>query len=327
MAEGSGKKALSWIITFAVVAVCGAVGYQLATRGPADPLLKEQLTPEGGLKSYARTAYDFMTKDIDFNFVKKVVTQDDWTWFQDNYKTLHEDFFNLSGGLHPMEGEAVAKVSVMRRLFSYGPSRYDIEIVNSNVSGNRAEFTVRQVVEYGKMEMKVEVVKEGKYWKMKDYAGARQWIQKERSLLGERKYIPKESLAAEGSRVPLEGEMGMEMPPKSKQPAQPAQPPKPTQAAPQATPDELSLLLSGGAKPTPAQEVPPQQTQTSVDPVAQVDALIQQANQDWQNKRFADALTKATQALEICKKNLGDNHPKTGQVQIMVDAAKKQMGQ
>jgi hypothetical protein len=328
MAEGTGRKSLSWIVTIIVLAVCGALGYNLATRGPTDPTLKEHLTPEGGLKSYAKIAYDFQTKELDFNLVGKVITQDDWTWFQDNYKNLHEDFLNLSGGLHPMEGDAVARISVMRRLFSYGPSRYDIEIMNSNVSGNRAEFTVRQLVEYGaKMEMKVEVVKEGKYWKMKDFGGARQWIQKERSPLGEKKHIPKEALAGDGKSVPTDPEAEMYISSRPAQPVQPIQSPMPTKPPPQATPDELSLLLSGGATPTPAQEIPPQQTQTSVDPVAQADALIQQANQDWQNKRFADALTKATQALGICKKNLGDNHPKTGQVQLMVDAAKKQMGQ
>jgi len=177
--------------------------------------------------------------------------------------------------------------------------------------------------------MKVEVVKEGKYWKMKDYGGARQWIQNERNPLGERTYISKAALAGgEGGRVPPEGEM--EMPARPKQPSQPGNPSQtaqPTQPPPQAMPDELSLLLSGGASPTPAQQISSQQTPSNLDPIAQVDALIQQANQDWQAQRFADALAKATQALEICKKNLGDNHPKTRQVQVMVDAAQKQIGQ
>jgi len=168
MGEGTGKKALSWIISIAVIAVCGAVGYKVATRGPADPTLKELLTPGGGLKAYARTSYDFMTKELDFNMVRKVITEDDWRWFQDNYKNLHEDFLNLSGGLHPMESEAIAKVSVMRRLFSYGPSRYD---------------------------------------------------------------------------------------------------------------DELSLLFSGGASPTPAQQISSQQTPSNLDPIAQVDAAQKQMGQ------------------------------------------------
>jgi hypothetical protein len=85
--------------------------------------------------------------------------------------------------------------------------------------------------------------------------------------------------------------------------------------------------MMGAPSPTPAPIMTQEQLHPGADPISQVDALINQANQDWQVNHYQDALSKATQALEICKKNLGENHPKTSQVQAMVNAAKKQLGQ
>jgi rhodanese-related sulfurtransferase len=232
MTAGSEKsgfaKIMSWVIPGAIVAICAWWGYKLATKGPSDPILKEQLTPEGAMKVYAENASDFLTKDIDFNFIRKVILKDDWDWFQDNYKSFHEDTFNLSKGLHPMEGEAVAKVLVMRRILSSGPHRKDCEIINVNTSGNRSEITLRQLVQQGtKVEMKVEVIKEGKYWKMKDFGGGRQMIQNEKSPLGQRKYVSMNGSSGE-MNDPVTGMYGSAGTNQTSQPPQPP-PPRPDQ--------------------------------------------------------------------------------------------------
>jgi|GEM_PF-5473309 len=336
--KSGGGKIVSWIVTIVILAALGVFAYKKATAPPSDPILIAQQSSEGALKIYAQHADDFLTKDIDFNYIKKCVTKEDYQWFQDNYKRLNEDFLNISGGLHPVTGDALARVKVMRAIVKRGPHRKDIEIIEVNESGNGSEILIRQLASLKtKEEFKVRLIKEGKYWKMRDFGGGRQLVQGDPLPTGKKKYVrdngqpaqaPSEQpqQAAPRAGIPAPGiPPGLAAAQRPQQPA-PQQTPAPTAsprddalAAMQAVMQSAQTPIQTPASQTPALQLSPQEA------AAKVDQLVNQANTDWQAGRLNDALTKARQALELSKKYMGDQHPKTIQVQGMVNAAEKQL--
>ena len=307
MAEKKDKgllpKIISWLFIIVVLAAVGVFAYKQLNKPPSDPVKKEQLTLEGGLKIYGKIAHQFLHQQATFDELRKVIPQDDWDWFQNNYNNLFQDAFDVKSGIHPVEGEALARFSVMQRVLSYGPHREDCRIMEKNISGNHADLVVRQLIDYGNHEdIPIEMFKDGKYWKVRHFGGGRQSVMGEPIPGGRKKFIKK---GTEGAQA------GVVRPPTSSGPA-PQQPP-PQPAAPQGP---LAEPLAGQMAPQPSQQESPE---------VMVDRLIKEAGELWQAKQFNESLKKAKEALALCKEHLGENHPKTQKVQKMVDVANRNL--
>lgn len=411
----------STITTIALIlGIGGAFFYKIFLAKSTDPIKKEQSTPEGAFNIYAKTTYGFLHDQFTFYDIEKCVTKEDYKWFQANYDNLYQDAFKLRSGIDPNEGDAVARISVMRDLIMSGISGSGATVVSSNVQDNRAELTVQFRSDEGDTySTKVQVVKQGRYWKVKDFAGGRQVLEGIHTP-GRVTLVSTGSpgtggpgAGGPGATAPGAGPGGPAaagappgaipgMPPQGQQPAQAAQaappgaqpggpvnpipagapgyPPgtEPVSAAPAAPvpgappaagapqpaagapqPGNLADYMkqigadgagkpaapadyhpippegyqpgfnntgpAGAAAPAAAAPGAPATAQTPLGTVADGDKLMQQARDDWAAGRQADSVAKAEQALAIYKQRLGDNDPKTVQVQNMVTAAKQQL--
>jgi len=336
MGEEKKKSGLvSTILTLVVVlGIAGAFGYKFLVAPPSDPIKREQLTPEGALKVYLKTGYDFLHDQATMYDMQKCITKEDYIWFQDNYNNLHEDTFNLSTGIDPTEADAVARISVMRRLIVGGIGVPDCTISDVNISGGQADLGVGYTVEgYDYSGLKVQLVKEGRYWKVKDFAGGRasvEGIKRPRgSIVMKKTGTPTGSPpTADGAGTQPNGMMGVPPggvtgAPPGAMPPQPALPPGAPPGAPAwPSPSNNAPPAANPATGWPAP--PPGGPGGTAATVEEADGLIQQARDDWSSGRFQDSVAKAEKALAIYRQRLGDADPKTKQVEAMLAAARSQ---
>jgi hypothetical protein len=318
--------------------------------------------------------------------LEKVIPKEDYEWFQNNYSTLFNDAFDLRSAIDPNAGDAVARKSVMRQILSYGPNRESCPVISKKVADNTAEFVVQKRLDDGTLyNCTVNLVREGKYWKVKDFAGGKPyvlgdplddrvfagyeegseaWREHQQELAEQGLPTAPPPGAAPASAPPpgapeIPPEAQMMMAAEMEAMGNPVPTPAPAVAAPAApapTPQmSLSEYLSqvdaqaaqnppasapgaygAGAPPgyqpgfAPAQpaqpgSAAPASAAESDSAIQAIDTLIRQAGEDWAAQRVQDALTKAEQALELCRQNLGETHPKTVEVQNMVNAAQQQV--
>ncbi len=454
MAEREQKSSqMSWITTgVLILGVAGVFVYKFMFATPTDPLRKQQMDPEGGMRAYLATVYGFLTNTKSFYDIEKVVPKEDYEWFQKNYSQYFHDTYNLRTGIDPNEGDAVAKIGVMREIIESGPDREHCEIVSKNIMDNQAELVVRQTMDQdvGYADYKVRLVREGKFWKVKDFAGGKLRIQnieqpgdvtytyKEGKGEGEGTAgasgaagapggpqpgaapgampvagapAPPQAPPPEANLSPISPEAGMVGPVAEPGAGQPvAAPVPPVSAEPAAmgpaSPEGMAPGVVPGAPPAGmvVSAVPPQSVPGGVQPVAtsaakdmaaymkeldaealkatapggqpvrpvgyqpgyapvpagpgvqpavvagpaaagvkapepavatpavpaaltvaDADRLVQQAREDWNARKYQDSLTKAQQALDVYRKQLGDNDPKTVQLQDMVNAGRQML--
>jgi hypothetical protein len=183
----NGQRGRVSVVTILLVLVLiGGVLYGIKNQ-PMAPGAKarsqNQKDPEKALKFYMATVAKFtlMQEGGSFQNVEMVVTKDDWNWFQQNYEAIFKaaDFANISTGANPTEVDALAKRKVLTELIDIGPNREGSEIVSREIGPDKATFVVKKVITPTQsIDQKVEMVKEGKYWKMKDFGGGRQALSK-----------------------------------------------------------------------------------------------------------------------------------------------------
>ncbi len=384
--EKNGSRFTSWILPILIViGIGGAFVYKFVLSGPSDPLRKAQLEPEGGLQMYLKHAYGYLTDASSMYDLEKVIPKEDYDWFQNNYSDLFQDTFDLRSAIDPNAGDAVARKSAMRQILSYGPNRESCPVISKKVADNTAEFVVQKRLDDGTLyNCTVNLVREGKYWKVKDFAGGKPyvlgdplddhvfagyaegseaWREHQQELAEQGLPTAPPPGAAPGvapqqpgaPEIPPEAQMmmaaemqamGNPMPtpaPAVAAPAAPAPTPQVSlseylsqvdaQAAqnpPASAPGAYGAAAPAGYQPGFAPSQPAQPGAAApgsqpASPIETVDELIRQAGEDWNAQRFEDALAKAQQALELCKQHLGENHPKTAEVQGMVNAAQQQV--
>ncbi|MBN1868486.1 hypothetical protein JW916_14485 [Candidatus Sumerlaeota bacterium] len=150
-----------------------------------------QADPEKACVYYLETAYKFIHNEVGGNFddVERAVTKEDWQWYMNNYDRIFKegDSFNVSGATDPNVMAKVARRAVLEQVLESGPNRPDNQIVDRRIGDNNAVLTVRVPLDVTGMidagievpeedtyvDREVEVIKEGKFWKVRGFAGGR----------------------------------------------------------------------------------------------------------------------------------------------------------
>jgi len=164
--------------------------------GPSDdPIRQRQLDPESALTVYIEKADDFRSfvpgpgARVTFADVQKTVTREDWDWYQDKYANIYADAgsdFGITDSIDPTAGETIKRIVSLQGLQSAGPSRKDATIKEIRTNGDKAEAYVIEKdfsvaggsVDYN--QYRIDLIKEGKYWKVKDFAGGRAEVENRR---------------------------------------------------------------------------------------------------------------------------------------------------
>lgn len=315
MAEGSKSKAgsiLSWIVTAVVIA---AAVYQL-TRPTNDPVKIAQATAEGSAKLYLETAYQVIRGTGAIGDIQNVVTKDDWQWFQDNYESLHKkgDAFSLSSAMDPSQAATLGRIVVMKQVLEHGPYG-GCQLLSSKENETDAEFVYRKMDSYGSGQViytdcTLRLVKEGKYWKVKDLGGGRAHLENREGRNDHVERSQAEVKAMEAVGPPAAATAGA---------ARPSAPsPQGAKGPPLAAANAHPGQAAPGQSPTAMPALPPPT-------LAMADQYIASARQFWQVGRFQDAMGAAQKAHDIRSKLLPAGDPRIAEVQAMVDAARKQM--
>lgn len=182
-----GASKIGTIASLAILFFGGLYVFNNAPKSPEEQLQKEnQSDPEKALIYYLRTAYKYIHNEQpggSITDVQRTVTKDDWQWFNDNDAKIFKqlDAVNSGSVLGADQKAAFSRIAVLHSLFDLGPDRPDDRIINRELGPERSVFTVRKIE--GKTDdiytdYKVEVVKEGKFWKVKDFGGARTRLDK-----------------------------------------------------------------------------------------------------------------------------------------------------
>ena len=177
------KGGCSGIIWLVVLAVGGYILISNLLSPPPTELQKLQMDPEAALKHYLQTTHKFkqdpFRKGGQSADVFDCLPKKDLDWFEQNYKTYDSDPFDLGSGINPADADTLARVKALRSLITGGPTREDCEILNKKVEGTKATFEVKQY-SYKTVDgdpiyrnYKIELIMEGKYWKVKDFGGGR----------------------------------------------------------------------------------------------------------------------------------------------------------
>ena len=174
---------------FSLIVIAGLAFYVFNPRESSDEkqLKEKQETPEKALKYYLITAYKYNHNENpggSLSDVQIAVTKDDWEWFNDNAQTIFskEDMLDSAAVLGAEQNASRSRRIAMKTIFSRGPDHPGNEIMNRNLGPDKCVFTVRKKGETHEEyeDYKVEVVKEGKSWKVKDFAGGRNRISREK---------------------------------------------------------------------------------------------------------------------------------------------------
>lgn len=173
-----------WIFTILLIAViAGGMYYYESTKPPKEEDVA-MATAEGSLNYYAATAYHYLQQEqgVKANHVLELLPRDDRDWFENNYKKCVQDPLNLSGGLDPVVAGMAERNIALIHLLNCGPCRKDIEIMSKDIGESRAKFHVRQPMasfadEPQFREFDVEVVKDGKVWRVKGFGGGREMFE------------------------------------------------------------------------------------------------------------------------------------------------------
>ncbi|MEQ8822575.1 MAG: tetratricopeptide repeat protein [Sumerlaeia bacterium] len=205
-------------ILFAVGIFVG-FGWKFFIAPPDDPILQMQGDPQSATRVYLDTAHEFRTGALNFPNVKKCVTEDDWNWFQENADRIYQegDRFNISGGIDPTQAAALARQVILKTMILEGPNQKQAEIVRVEQDGDNAVAIVQQTDSWGgdsqfTANYKVRLRKEGKYWKVRDFAGGRAALEGRSEADDVVRVDPGGAAGPGGGRPPADGGGGGEAP-------------------------------------------------------------------------------------------------------------------
>lgn len=268
MAE-EGKPNIIAKLWFPVVlgAIIGFIGYKFMTREPSEADLAFQ-DPEASMKHYLKTVYgwEHSNDGSGWGDLEEVIPKGDWQWFNDNWEHLFSDPADLAGGLDPNQAKALGRRAAMSSLLDPGPNRLDCAILCKDVGETEATMLLlKDYDEDAGAIVKVKLIKEGKKWKVANFAGGRNRVENTEAD-GDRRYY---SRTSDGQRI-VRGENGEMM--------AIVKPPD-NQPAPAGTEPQLAPYVEGGAvanaqpaapaAPAPAPAAPQPQPGAIAAPVPQ----------------------------------------------------------
>ena len=176
------KSGCGGIIWLVIIIIGGYIFINSVINAPPGEIEAQQMDPESAMMLYLKTAHKFSQdptqKGGTPGLLSKCVPKEDWDWFEKNYKNLDVDMIDLKSGINPQDADYLARIRVLSGLVESGPHRDDSKIVNKRIEGDKAILTVNEFIHTGggegyRTDFEVILVKKGKYWKVKDFAGGR----------------------------------------------------------------------------------------------------------------------------------------------------------
>ncbi len=298
--EGSGKGKLIGNIAFFAFLIGVGVYFAIEMMQPSDDeILSRQLDPASAMTVYLEHADGFIHAQSLAGEVQKTVAKDDWQWLQDNHESIFAkyDAIGLQSAADPTVVMVGGRLAVLKMLLEGGPNRKDSVIVSTTeTSESTADLVVRQKIFYGGgsydyTDYKVRMVKEGKYWKVKDYAGGKQVMEGTRQP-GDAVFRDREEV--EGGAVAN---------------------------AAGGDPAAASAAVPGGQ---PAQPGAPG---AAIATIEQADAAVIEARRAWEAGDAQTAYDEALKAYGFYSTQLGPDDPRTQQTMAMGRKARETLVQ
>lgn len=187
--EGKGGAALkaAGTVVMAILLVGGLIGFTLfgpdsSEKGKLEAKAKEmQATPEGSVRFYMEAAAKYRSgRTHKYSYgVQLAVTKADWKWYQNNYKDLVVDVFDVTSAMDPGTAEAMLRITALTNLLERGVNSTKFIVGKVETNGRVADVAVYQNTGRGAIDLNpayaryITVVKEKRSWKVQDFAGAR----------------------------------------------------------------------------------------------------------------------------------------------------------
>ncbi len=300
--SGGGKGKLIGNIVFFAFLIGVGVYFAIGMMAPSDdPIYSQQLDPESAMIIYLDHADGFIHNASTAGNVEKTITKGDWDWLQDNHEQIFadRDAIGLGSAADPTVVQHGGRLAVLSLLLKGGPNRKDAQIIETKLNGeSNAELIVREKDFYGDgdydyTDYRVRLVKEGKYWKVKDYATGKQ------ALEGTRQ--PEDAV----HRGREEVESGV--------------------AAIEPGPGALEEANNSAAAAAGIPGVPAGAGEIST--IEQADAAVLAARRAWEAGDAQTAYTESLKAYNVYQQQLGPQHQKTQQTMAMGRAARERLAQ
>lgn len=318
-----------------VVAVIGA-GFGLGGCTPTE-IEAKQGTPEQAFRTFVETREAFRVMRASLWDMFECLREDDAEWFKENYVSLASgglvDTFGLSTAADPNVAKAIQKREAMLFVTAGIPNHPENKIVATETAGDLTIFTVKKNVGEAAnpyyIYLLVDMRKEGKYWKVADFGGARS------GNIRQVDFDDDDDPA--GAQSPVASSPGSPAPQpvsaaSSLMPSPPTQAPravKPDSPSPPAGQKPRTVSLATPV-PRPAQDRSPADAAPGAVEPAQAEVpqspaqfLLDQAGADWQAGKYRASMANARRALDLFKRELGEDHPKVAEVQNMLDSGEK----
>lgn len=323
-----------WPIVVTIV----AAGFVLGGCTPTE-IEAKQKTPEGAFRVFVETCEAFRVMRASLWDVFECVRESDAEWFKENYQSLQGgsggilSLVGLDTASDPTVAKAIRKREAMLSLVSRVPHHPDNEIVESEAAGELTTFTIKMNVGEPRnpyyVYLKIDMIKEGKYWKVADFGGARSGnirrvdYDDDDDAAG----AGSAAAAAPGSPVPqVSSAMSSLMPnPPGQAPgaARPASPAAASGDGPRTV--SLATPAPGSTRERPPAGAAPEAVEPAqaAAPQSPAQFLLDQAGADWQAGKYRASMANARRALDLFKRELGEDHPKVIEVQNMLDSGEK----
>ena len=170
------------LVVLGIILIVG-IGFVLLNKPPPKPPEK---TPrekaEATLKKYVQAAWDYTHANnlVLQNDIKAMVPKADWDWYMNNIDRLIEDHFKLMDYMDATAQSVIKRKTVLDNILKSGIHQPTFELLKTTqISSTQFEFLCKQMEPYygeGEKtyeELNVVVAKQGKRWKVKRWAGAR----------------------------------------------------------------------------------------------------------------------------------------------------------
>ena len=190
-----GKKGKGSCIVWIVIGVIALVGFMklgeyLKMQQEGGPLAGELKTPSSATKYFIKMAAGVRAGRMNpgVKGLMDVVTKSDKKWFYENQDKIYEvrrgDFDDLIG--NTSSSSLADGLVAAHEIIGSCPDREDALILEERVdsSGKRATVIVEQGMAFGnKRNYTIELVKEGKVWKVSGFCGARERLERQIAAL------------------------------------------------------------------------------------------------------------------------------------------------
>ncbi len=325
-----------WPVLMAIL----AVSLMLVGCTPTE-IEAKQKTPEEAFRIFVETREGFRVTRSSLWDMLECVRKSDAEWFTENYATLSAgglvSTFGLDTAADPNVSKAIQKREAMLAVTAGIPNHPDNEIVATKSAGSLTTFTVKKNVGEAAdpyyIYLKIDMKQEGKYWKVADFGGARSGNIRQVDFDDDDAATEAKSPVASGPGSPAPRPMSAASSLMPSPPVQAPRPVKPASPSPDAGQKPRTVSLATPAPGSAQDRSPAGAAPEAVEPaqpeVPQSPAqfLLDQAGADWQAGKYRASMANARRALDLFKRELGEDHPKVAEVQNMLDSGEQMIAE